>query len=63
MSRSEKTRVVYYYDESVGDHMYDEGHPMKPFRIRMTNDLVNNYGLYKHMEYHVSARSLSSLEA
>lgn len=26
------------------------GHPMKPFRMRMTHDLIVNYGLEKHMQ-------------
>lgn len=27
-----------------------QGHPMKPHRMRMTNSLVWNYGLYDHLE-------------
>ena len=26
------------------------GHPMEPHRVRMTHNLVVNYGLYSHME-------------
>ena len=27
-----------------------QGHPMKPHRMRMTNSLIWNYGLYDHLE-------------
>jgi histone deacetylase 1/2 len=29
---------------------YQKGHPMKPHRVRMTHNLVVNYGLYRTME-------------
>ena len=31
-----------------------QGHPMKPHRIRMTHNLILNYGLYRKMEVYVS---------
>jgi len=45
-----KTRVCYFYDVDVGNYYYGTGHPMKPHRIRMTHNLLLNYGLYKKME-------------
>jgi acetoin utilization deacetylase AcuC-like enzyme len=30
-----------------------QGHPMKPHRIRMTHNLILNYGLYRKMEVYV----------
>ncbi|KXS10898.1 Hdac2 protein [Gonapodya prolifera JEL478] len=42
-----KSRVIYFYDEDVGLYHYAGGHPMKPHRIRMTHELVVNYGLDK----------------
>merc|ERR1712137_1204346 len=44
-----RSRVSYFYDPEVGNHYYGAGHPMKPHRIRMTHNLLVNYGLYKHM--------------
>eukprot|EP01083_Nonionella_stella_P222884 794935_1 len=41
--------VVYYYDSEVGNFHYGPGHPMKPFRITLTHDLVTNYNLYRSM--------------
>jgi hypothetical protein len=35
------------------NYCYVAGHPMKPHRIRMTNSLIMNYGLYKEMEIYV----------
>jgi histone deacetylase 1/2 len=34
----------------IGNYHYGPGHPMKPHRVRMTHNLVVNYGLYKMME-------------
>ncbi|KAK0428857.1 hypothetical protein QR680_011047 [Steinernema hermaphroditum] len=47
---SGKKRVSYYYDGDVGNYYYGQGHPMKPHRIRMTHNLLLNYGLYRKME-------------
>jgi len=43
-------KVCYYYDPDVGNNYYGQGHPMKPHRIRMTHNLLLNYGLYRKME-------------
>ncbi|CAG2109130.1 unnamed protein product, partial [Medioppia subpectinata] len=45
-----KRKVCYYYDSEIGGFYYGKKHPMKPHRIRMTHDLVLNYGLYRKME-------------
>lgn len=45
-----KRKVCYYYDGDVGNYYYGQGHPMKPHRIRMTHNLLLNYGLYRKME-------------
>lgn len=34
----------------IGNYHYGPGHPMKPHRVRMTHNLVVNYGLYRQME-------------
>ncbi|KAL1779838.1 histone deacetylase 1 [Sigmodon hispidus] len=45
-----KRKVCYYYDGDVGNYYYRQGHLMKPHRIRMTHNLLLNYGLYRKME-------------
>uniref|UniRef100_A0A4W5NCV6 Histone deacetylase 2 n=1 Tax=Hucho hucho TaxID=62062 RepID=A0A4W5NCV6_9TELE len=45
-----KKKVCYYYDGDIGNYYYGQGHPMKPHRIRMTHNLLLNYGLYRKME-------------
>jgi len=37
----------------IGNYYYGQGHPMKPHRIRMTHNLLLNYGLYRKMEIYV----------
>uniref|UniRef100_A0A8C1L2G9 Histone deacetylase n=1 Tax=Cyprinus carpio TaxID=7962 RepID=A0A8C1L2G9_CYPCA len=56
-SQGTKKKVCYYYDGKngiftgdVGNYYYGQGHPMKPHRIRMTHNLLLNYGLYRKME-------------
>ena len=41
----------------IGNYYYGQGHPMKPHRIRMTHNLLLNYGLYRKMEIYVSTCS------
>ncbi|GJQ68391.1 Rpd3 [Trypoxylus dichotomus] len=50
MQPHNKKRVCYYYDSDIGNYYYGQGHPMKPHRIRMTHNLLLNYGLYRKME-------------
>lgn len=45
-----KRRVSYFYDPEIGNYHYGQGHPMKPHRVRMTHNLVVNYGLYRKMD-------------
>jgi histone deacetylase 1/2 len=47
---SSKKRVAYFYDAEIGNYHYGNQHPMKPHRVRMTHNLIVNYGLYKKME-------------
>jgi len=47
--------------EDIGNYYYGPGHPMKPHRIRMTHNLVMNYGMYKQMSIFVSRSSVLSL--
>lgn len=50
LGNQSRKRVSYYYDGDIGNYYYGQGHPMKPHRIRMTHNLVLNYGLYRKME-------------
>eukprot|EP00013_Stygamoeba_regulata_P025908 CAMPEP_0177647252 /NCGR_PEP_ID=MMETSP0447-20121125/10202_1 /TAXON_ID=0 /ORGANISM="Stygamoeba regulata, Strain BSH-02190019" /LENGTH=534 /DNA_ID=CAMNT_0019149827 /DNA_START=25 /DNA_END=1626 /DNA_ORIENTATION=- len=47
---SSKKKICYYYHEDIGNFSYGQGHPMKPHRIRMTHNLLLNYGLYKELQ-------------
>ena len=42
-----------YISGDVGNYYYGQGHPMKPHRIRMTQNLLLNYGIYRKMEIYV----------
>ncbi len=46
--------VVLVPAGDIGNYYYGQGHPMKPHRIRMTHNLLLNYGLYRKMEIYVS---------
>ncbi|KAG6589425.1 Histone deacetylase 6, partial [Cucurbita argyrosperma subsp. sororia] len=45
-----KRRVTYFYEPTIGDYYYGQGHPMKPHRIRMAHNLIVHYGLHRRME-------------
>lgn len=58
---------VYFFSilGDIGNYYYGQGHPMKPHRIRMTHNLLLNYGLYRKMEIYVSmllGRSISTTD-
>uniref|UniRef100_A0A8C4GP13 Histone deacetylase 2 n=1 Tax=Dicentrarchus labrax TaxID=13489 RepID=A0A8C4GP13_DICLA len=42
--------TAYIFKTYIGNYYYGQGHPMKPHRIRMTHNLLLNYGLYRKME-------------
>ncbi|GFP90758.1 histone deacetylase 6 [Phtheirospermum japonicum] len=45
-----KRRVTYFYEPTIGDYYYGQGHPMKPHRIRMAHSLIIHYNLHQRME-------------
>jgi len=51
MFKSNK-KVVYYFDEEYGTFTYSTAHPMKPLRVAMTDELIRQYGMDKHM-FHI----------
>jgi histone deacetylase 1/2 len=44
-----KMRVSYYYDDEFSIYQLGTQHVMKPFRIKMTDALVQAYDLYDKM--------------
>eukprot|EP00768_Dysnectes_brevis_P004668 gnl/Dysnectes_brevis/3380_a4252_1009.p1 GENE.gnl/Dysnectes_brevis/3380_a4252_1009~~gnl/Dysnectes_brevis/3380_a4252_1009.p1 ORF type:complete len:440 (+),score=103.30 gnl/Dysnectes_brevis/3380_a4252_1009:105-1424(+) len=42
--------VSYFHNPLFGTYYYGLGHPMKPFRISLVQELVLSYGLYKHLK-------------
>lgn len=49
MEPTPNKRIVYFYDEEVGNYYYYANHPMKPHRIKMTHNLVLSYDLHRKM--------------
>jgi|LauGreDrversion4_2_1035121.scaffolds.fasta_scaffold245527_2 hypothetical protein len=45
-----KPVVSYFYDEDLGNFQYGVGHPMKPFRVKMTDELIKAYGMEEKMK-------------
>lgn len=54
---SEITNILFDFSGDIGNYYYGQGHPMKPHRIRMTHNLLLNYGLYRKMEIFVRTYS------
>jgi histone deacetylase 1/2 len=57
---SQPKKVAYLYDSDIGCYAYGAGHVMKPHRVRLTHDLVMNYGLYKKLEMFRARRATPS---
>eukprot|EP00922_Rhytidocystis_sp_ex-Travisia-forbesii_P050046 GHVS01074470.1.p1 GENE.GHVS01074470.1~~GHVS01074470.1.p1 ORF type:complete len:448 (+),score=16.40 GHVS01074470.1:130-1473(+) len=53
---STNKKVCYFYDEEIGNYHYGTGHPMRPHRIKMTNELVEIYGLHSYLELMMPVR-------
>ena len=53
--------IFFKFLGDIGNFYYGERHPMKPQRIKMTHNLILNYGLYKKMEIYVSNLSVHLL--
>ncbi|GAB2269783.1 Histone deacetylase 6 [Dionaea muscipula] len=47
---AKKRRVTYFYEPTIGDYYYGQGHPMKPHRIRMAHNLIVHYSLHRRLE-------------
>lgn len=43
-------KVAYYYDDEVANHSYGPGHPMKPYRMRLANELISAYGMMPKLD-------------
>ena len=52
MESLQKKTVAYFYEEEYGNFSLGGGNPMRPHRVRLTNNLVNAYGVTKNMVVH-----------
>ncbi|KRZ23183.1 Histone deacetylase 1, partial [Trichinella pseudospiralis] len=52
-----RKRVAYYYDAEIGYYHYGRGHPMRPFRITLTHNLICSYGLNERMKIYRPLRA------
>lgn len=46
----QKTRVSYHHNSQAENHHFGSSHPMKPWRLTLTNQLVLGYGLQEYMD-------------
>ena len=44
-----RRRIAYFYEPEVGYFYLSPHHPMKPYRILMTHELVLNYGINNYL--------------
>lgn len=51
MNYSFNKKVLFYYDDIIGTFQYTPGHPMKPFRLPMTQELIKAYNLNSRLDY------------
>ena len=46
--------VSFHYNSAVEQHHFGRSHPMKPWRLQLTKQLILSYGLQYAMECHES---------
>jgi histone deacetylase 1/2 len=44
------SRVSYYYHKDIGNYYYGPSHPMKPLRVKITDELIKGYGMNQKMQ-------------
>eukprot|EP01017_Pseudomicrothorax_dubius_P045807 TRINITY_DN7980_c0_g1_i3.p1 TRINITY_DN7980_c0_g1~~TRINITY_DN7980_c0_g1_i3.p1 ORF type:complete len:325 (+),score=58.00 TRINITY_DN7980_c0_g1_i3:125-1099(+) len=49
-----KRKVAYYFDDTIGLYKYADGHPMKPHRVSMTDELIRSYDLRSKLKVYDS---------
>ncbi|CAN6673049.1 probable histone deacetylase Hos2p [Trichomonascus vanleenenianus] len=52
-----RPKVSYHYNAEVAKFHYGQKHPMKPFRLMLTDHLVLSYGLHKEMDLYEPRRA------
>lgn len=52
-----KPRVSYHFNPKVSNYHYGVKHPMKPFRLMLTDHLVSSYGLHKVMDLYETRKA------
>jgi histone deacetylase 1/2 len=58
-----KPVVSYFYDDEIGCFQYNQGHPMKPFRVKMTDEMIGAYGMHDHMKrMHVEQEFIDNVD-
>ena len=43
-------RVAYYFNKEIGTFYYGNNHPMKPLRVKITNELIKSYNMLDKMD-------------
>ncbi|KAF3920025.1 hypothetical protein ABW21_db0204204 [Orbilia brochopaga] len=54
---SSKLKVSYHHSPLADEHHFGATHPMKPWRLTLTNQLVLGYGLHDLMDMYVPRRA------
>ncbi len=49
----EKMKTAFIYSEEFAKYDYGPGHPLKPFRLKLTNELMKSYGLFSSPDVRV----------
>ena len=58
-----KPVVSYFYDDDIGQYQYNQGHPMKPFRVKMADELIRAYGMDQDMKpLHIEPEFIESVD-
>ena len=57
IERPRSHTVSFHYNAAVEQHHFGRSHPMKPWRLQLTKQLILSYGLQHAMECHETRRA------
>jgi histone deacetylase 1/2 len=45
-----RNRIGYFFDEEIGIYTFKKGHPMRPLRMKITDELIRSYEMDQKMK-------------
>lgn len=60
MNSKSKRRVAYFYNEEASTFFFQKGSPFNSWRAALAHNLMMEYGLLKHVDFHLTPKATSA---